>query len=128
MAQILLIETDRQLLGITKSYLQAAGHQINAHTDIQAAILSADAKLPEIVILDLMLAGRSGIEFLYELRSYPEWHSIPVIIRGNYPLEEISKFEAEFKQLDVGEYFHKPSSSLAELLQKVDHTLQPANV
>ena len=90
MARILFIEPDYLLGANAKNILKRAGHSVDWHVDPQAAMDSADAAHPDIIILDLLLAGRSGIEFLYELRSYPEWAKLPVIIYSNVPAEEFS--------------------------------------
>jgi DNA-binding response OmpR family regulator len=74
MANILLIETDRLLAKNLSKYLTKFGHEVSWHVEPQAAMDSADQKCPDVIVLDLLLANsRSGIEFLYEFRSYPEW-------------------------------------------------------
>jgi DNA-binding response OmpR family regulator len=102
MAQILLLETDRQLAKSLKDYFGRAGHSLVCYSDPQQAVVAADRRQPQVIILDLMLAGRSGIEFLYELRSYPE--------------------------LGVSKYLHRQTTSLPQLLAEAQKLLVPAAV
>ncbi len=128
MAQILLIEPDRVL---AESYVQAllyAGHEVQAAGGAQAAILSADAIAPDLVILELQLVGHSGIEFLYEFRSYPDWQDTPVIIQTNVPRSEFAdNWQLLQQELGVKSYLYKPRTSLHELLATVSgHLPVPA--
>jgi len=127
-ARVLLLESDRQLAKCIKAFMATAGYSTNAYTDPQAAILAADNNWPDLIILDLQLAGRSGIEFLYELRSYPEWQTIPVIITGRLSHQELTAYSDSFKQLNVGAYLHRPAMSLAGLLQQVRELLHPVSM
>lgn len=123
MAKVLLIETDRQLAKNIKNYLQLAGHTANNHSDLQTAITAADGDRPDIIVLDLWLAGRSGIEFLYELRSYPDWQAMPVIVTGKLSQDELAGYANAFEQLNVDNYLPK-HAPISELLQQIDKLLQ----
>lgn len=126
MARILFIEPDRLLGANTKKILKHSGHSVDWHVDPQAAMDSADASHPDIIILDLFLAGRSGVEFLYELRSYPEWAKLPIIIYSNVPAEEFAVAGHSFNQLDIAAYYYKPATPISELSRSIDRILQPA--
>jgi DNA-binding response OmpR family regulator len=120
MARILLIEPDRVL---AESYVQAlihAGHEVQAAGGAQAAVMSADAILPDLVILELQLVEHSGIEFLYEFRSYADWQDVPVIIHSQVPPAEFADNRQLLRgELGVKTYLYKPRTSLAELLAAV---------
>jgi CheY-like chemotaxis protein len=90
------------------------------------AVTSADINKPDIVVLDLFLAGRSGIEFLYELRSYPDWQQLPVLITGHLPSNEIAEYADALMELRVHKYLPKHTTSLQDLLVEVEQALQPA--
>lgn len=120
MAHILLLEPDSLLASDTQRYFALAGHKVYIHADPQAAVAQADKQLPNVVITELQLAGRSGIEFLYEFRSYPEWQAIPVIVHSNLHHQDVQAYSAVFKDLNVHTYLHKPTTSLARLLGTVE--------
>src|SRR5581483_9224645 len=126
MARVLLLETDRQLAKITRDFFTRAGHELVFYSDPQAAVLAADNNPPDVVITDLFLANHSGVEFLYELRSYPEWQKIPVIISGRLPAAELNDFKKSLKQLGVATYVPKQTSTLQDLLAAAEAALTPA--
>jgi DNA-binding response OmpR family regulator len=123
-SQILLIEPDRVLAEIYRQALLATGHTVVCCASAQAGIISADQHRPDLVILELQLVEHSGIEFLYELRSYPDWQDIPVIIHTHVPPGEFTANRRLLKeQLGVASYIYKPTASLKELLAGVQKHL-----
>jgi DNA-binding response OmpR family regulator len=128
MAKILLIETDRILASNLQDFLLAKGHQLDWQVDPQQAVFSADDNQPDVVILDLMLAGRSGVEFLYEFRSYPEWQELPVVVFSNISERELGQCIAAFPQLNITAYHYKPHTSLQQLSRTVEQILAPVNL
>ncbi|HSW85080.1 MAG TPA: response regulator [Candidatus Saccharimonadales bacterium] len=120
MIKILLIEPDRFLAEIYAQYLNDHGYKIIVCAGAQQAILAADKALPDLVILELQLVEHSGIEFLYEFRSYPEWLSIPVIIHSQVPVSEFDTSRQLLDgQLNVKNYLYKPHNSLHDLLTAI---------
>lgn len=123
MANILIVEPDRML---AQSYYQAlteAGHQVMVAPGAQTAIMAADRQMPDLIIVELQLVEHSGIEFLYELRSYPEWQAIPVILNTFVPPAEFNDSVGLINQeLGVKEYLYKPRTSLKQLIQTVQAT------
>jgi len=66
--------------------------------------------------LELQLASHNGIEFLYELRSYNDWQSIPVIIHSLVPATAFTNIAPE---LGVVSYLYKPTTTLKKLCTSV---------
>lgn len=128
MARVLLIETDHNLAANVGEYLRRDGYEVIWHKDPQAAIESADIEHPEIVVLDLVLSSHNGVEFLYELRSYPEWQRLPVIIFSNVTQAELEASHQGLAQLDIAAYHYKPITRLDELAQSVKLALQLAQI
>lgn len=118
--QLLLIEPDVVLARTYSLALKKAGHSVKAVTNSQAAINSADKHTPDIVILELQLVTHSGIEFLYEFRSYPDWQSIPILIHTNVPEIELrDSWKQLTLQLGVSGYKYKPSTNLKNLIDSI---------
>jgi len=124
---ILILEPDRVLAGQMASFFELAGHTAAIHSDPQAAVNSMDQQRPDIIITELELAGRSGVEFLYELRSYPEWLDIPAIIYTSLPADQAAAYQQIFKQLNIKAYLAKSLIGLAGLASQVDSLLPTAN-
>jgi len=117
MAQILLIEPDRRLAETYAQALQTDGHRVRSAAGAQAAISAADAATPDLIILELQLVEHSGIEFLYELRSYTDWQHIPVIVHTQVPPGEFDGSRGLLEdELGVRSYLYKPRTSLRRLL------------
>lgn len=127
MAEVLLIEPDRLLAESYVEALRSAGHEVNAAPGAQAGILAADAIKPDIVVMELQLVEHSGIEFLYEFRSYPEWQDIPVLIHSGVPRAEFQdSWKLLHEELGARDYLYKPRTSLRQLTASVAEHLPVA--
>lgn len=124
--RILILQSDRQLAKSLQSFLMLQGYDAEVHVSPQDAILAIDAHQPDLVIADLILAGRSGAEFLYELRSYPEWHPIKVIVLTHQPPQELEHYYTGFGQLNVSAYWQPMAGSFKGLAIQIGQLLQPA--
>lgn len=126
MSLVLLIEPDKIIASNLSKVLIKAGHSVDWQVDPQIALDIADTKLPEVIIVDLILAGHGGVEFLYEFRSYPDWQEIPIVVFSTLSAEELKHTLSGFEHLDISSYHYKPTTTLGELAQAVDRIAQPA--
>jgi DNA-binding response OmpR family regulator len=121
MNHILLIEPDVKLAAVYAAGLRAKNYSVTTTTTAQDAVTAADAQRPDAVLLELQLVAHSGIEFLYEFRSYDDWRTVPVIIHSHVPP---AIFEASrkllYERLGVREYHYKPHTTLRNLLSSVE--------
>jgi DNA-binding response OmpR family regulator len=125
MPRILIIEPDKLLAGIYAKALAAAGHEVATSPGAQSAIMAADRQQPDLVILELQLVEHSGIEFLYEFRSYPEWQTIPVLIHSQVPPAEFAGSRQLLeRELGISDYLYKPRTSIRDLLAAIRDQLQ----
>ena len=76
--RILIVEDEKKMAGVVRAGIAADGFEVEvAHTGEEGFFL-ASTKATDLVVLDLSLPGRDGIEVLQELRKkYP---SLPVLI------------------------------------------------
>lgn len=124
MATILLIEPDRLLGNTYCQALETAGHKAVVCPGAQSGVMVADQIKPDLIIIELQLVEHSGIEFLYEFRSYADWQKIPVIIQSQVPPSEFAdNFSLLQDQLGVGHYLYKPQTSLKQLIATVNEQL-----
>jgi CheY-like chemotaxis protein len=124
MARILLIEPDRPLAEIYSQALTEAGNQVTVAPGAQQAISAADQQTPDLVLLELQLAEHSGIEFLYEFRSYGDWRPVPVLILSQVtPQEFLGNWPLLRDRLGVRAFLYKPATTLAELKRAIDESL-----
>lgn len=120
MANILCVEPDRVLAETYYEALTTAGHDVVVTPSAQTALMVTDEFKPDLIILELQLIEHSGVEFLYELRSYTDWQHIPVIIQTQVSPGEFSGNRELLKhQLNVATYLYKPQTSLQQLVRAV---------
>ena len=121
MPNILLIEPDQVLADIYSQSMTKAGHKVMVRAGAQTAIMAADELKPDLVIIELQLVEHSGIEFLYEFRSYADWRGIPVIVHSHVPVNEFDGSHDLLKnELGVETYLYKPQTSLRQLIDAID--------
>jgi two-component system phosphate regulon response regulator PhoB len=68
-ARILIVEDDPQIRELLRVNLQHAGFTPLCSESAEAASAELQLRLPDLIILDWMLPGRSGIEFARDIRS-----------------------------------------------------------
>lgn len=78
--KILIIEDERALVEPLSYNLQREGFEVLVSHDGQDGLLQAQLRLPDLIVLDLMLPVKGGIEVARELRSSPQTRNIPVIM------------------------------------------------
>ncbi len=79
-ARVLVVEDEPDILEVLDYNLQRAGFQTLLSQNGEEALETAKRELPNLVLLDLMLPGRSGLSVCRELRRASETKTIPVII------------------------------------------------
>jgi len=61
MSHILIVEDDRDIAELLQRYLTRAGHSTDALADGNEALAFVRSRVPDLVILDLMLPGLDGL-------------------------------------------------------------------
>jgi two-component system, OmpR family, response regulator BaeR len=102
--QILIVEDEPKLAALLGDYLQAEGYGTTTLADGLQVIPSVRAQPPALILLDLMLPGRGGLEICRELRTFS---SVPVIIL-TARVDEIDRLLG--LELGADDYVCKPFS------------------
>ncbi|PJF08113.1 response regulator transcription factor [Pseudorhodobacter sp. MZDSW-24AT] len=79
-ARVLLIEDEPNISEAIRFILSRDGCDVMTLADGQGAIATVRAERPDLVILDLMLPGLSGLEILAQLRADPVTQTVPVMM------------------------------------------------
>lgn len=89
----------------------------------EAMLSEADNKIPDLILLDIMMPGISGYDVLEAVKSDPRMKHIPVIMITAAPLEE--ELEPLRKSFELGamDYIAKPFSAI-ELIVRVKSALR----
>ncbi len=119
-ANILLVEDETGIQELLKFNLTKAGHQVSVSGDAEHALQFLKNTLPDVILLDWMLPGMSGVDLCRRLRSDERYQPIPIIMltaRG----EERDKVLG----LDTGadDYMTKPFSP-RELVSRIKAVLR----
>jgi len=80
MPVVMIVDDDPRLRAALQFKLEQAGYQVCAVPTGQDLLARLDAERPDLIVLDLMMPGMSGIEVLEYLRSDPALSSIPVLV------------------------------------------------
>src|SRR5438552_2245925 len=80
--RVLLIEDDDRLAHLTTKYLESHGLVVTCAADGTQGLTEALRTPYDVILLDLMLPGRSGIEVCRELRTRKDVPVIMVTARG----------------------------------------------
>jgi len=69
MSRILVVDDEPRIVDVVRAYLQREGHVVEVAHDGDAALAAARHTPPDLVVLDVMLPGRTGFDVLRALRA-----------------------------------------------------------
>ena len=112
MNTILVVEDEAKLAALEADYLRAEGFEPHCIADGREVVPWVRANAPELILLDLMLPGRDGLDICRELRTFTDIPIVMVTAR----VEEIDRLIG----LDLGadDYVCKPFSA-RELMARI---------
>ena len=115
--KVIVIEDERNIIEAISFILSRDGWDVVTHSNGHDAIDAVRLRKPDIVILDVMLPGKSGFDILQEIRGDGELGQIPVLMltaRGQEKDRELAQ------RAGASAYMTKPISN-AEVLDAVRH-------
>jgi len=118
-ARVLVVEDDTTVAEVVTRYLEREGFTVETVGDGRDALERADAQLPDLVVLDIMLPGIDGLEVCRRLRSRAPVPIVMLTARGS---EEDRVLGLE---LGADDYVSKPFSP-RELTARVKAVLRRA--
>lgn len=78
--RILVVDDERSLVEVLAANLEREGFEVLTAFDGQDGLRQARVKLPDLIVLDLMLPVKPGLEVCRELRADPRTRDIPIIM------------------------------------------------
>jgi two-component system, OmpR family, phosphate regulon response regulator PhoB len=121
-AQILVVDDEPDISALVAYHLARASYRVRTATDGTEALRALETQMPDLIVLDLMLPGISGLDVLREVRRKPETQSVPVILL-TARREEQDRIEG--LRLGADDYVSKPFSA-QELILRVGAVLKRA--
>lgn len=119
MKKILLVEDDTNLSESYSILLLAEGYDVARAGDGDEALERVQEFEPDLILLDLLMPKRNGIEFLREF-SKTKNSEVKIIVFTNLPMHEI---EEEAKSLGAQRYLIKSTMSPKELAEVIKEEL-----
>lgn len=122
MKKILVIDDEGDLLKLTRTRLEASGYKVLTLDSGKRAIEVAKCEKPDLVLLDIVMPGKSGCDVCKELKADEVTCDIPVIVfTAHYPEEEYLKISSG----DIGadDYILKPFEAQT-LLAKIKFLIE----
>jgi two-component system phosphate regulon response regulator PhoB len=118
--RLLLVEDDEALAELVSFHFDRAGYEVTRTGDGEEALILAEETSPDLVLLDWMIEGVSGIEVCRRLRRRDSTASVPIIM-----LTARGEEEDRIRGLETGadDYLTKPFSP-KELLARASAVLR----
>jgi two-component system phosphate regulon response regulator PhoB len=79
-SHILVVDDEPDISALVAYHLARESYRVRTASSGPEAIRAAELERPDLIVLDLMLPGMSGLQVLEELRGRPETRDIPVIL------------------------------------------------
>lgn len=117
---IYLVEDDISIRDLMSYTLKIAGYECEGFSESESFFAAMERKLPELILLDIMLPGTDGITILKTIRSSEEYSDIPVIMTT----AKGSEFDKVIA-LDLGadDYLAKPFGMM-EMVSRIKAVLR----
>ena len=116
-AKILIVEDDAHIRRLLRATMQRAGHEVAEAADARAALALLDIEKPDVVLLDLGLPDRDGLELIGPIRQRSAATIIVVSARDD-SAEKVAALD-----LGADDYLTKPFDT-DELLARIRATLR----
>jgi putative ABC transport system ATP-binding protein len=118
--KILVVDHDKDTAHYVCSYLEESGYDALQAYDGQTALQTIRREKPDLVVLELMLPDRDGLELIRTIRADPYFFRLPIIILSARASEADKRLG-----LDIGadDYIAKPFT-LRELVARVGAVLR----
>lgn len=120
MAHVLVVEDEKTLNNAYQIILEKAGHTVSAAYNGLEALKLVKQKVPDIILLDLLMPQMGGIEFLEKFKLKKNHPKTVVIILSNLDLDK--EIQKAFK-LGAYKYILKAITSPQQLAVLVDHLI-----
>jgi DNA-binding response OmpR family regulator len=101
---ILIVEDDREIAQLVRDYLERAGYGTSIAGDGESALIAARNGNPDLIVLDLGLPKRDGLDVIREIRKHARTPIVILTARG----EETDRIVG--LELGADDYIVKPFS------------------
>lgn len=115
-ATILIVDDEPEVVRMVGQTLRRAGYAVLEALSGQDGLALAQARRPDLVILDLLMPPPNGFEVAQRLREAPETRAIPIIV---YTGKELSAGERRTLEQQIQGLVHKGRYSQEDLVREI---------
>jgi DNA-binding response OmpR family regulator len=118
MPQCIMVVDDEEDIRFSVGQLfQASGYEVITATDGNDCLAKLDVKIPDIIVLDIMMPGMNGWDVAARLKENDKWDQIPIV----FLTAKSDEMSIGFGGLASEEYIVKPFDiiNLKEAVEKV---------
>ena len=112
--RILVVDDEPMVRDTLRQVLADEGYTVDVATDGADALDHVHAARPDAILLDLMMPGMNGRQFLQQLRDDPAYAAVPVLI-----MTAVHGLNVNLASVGASEVVEKPFRDLDDLLNKV---------
>jgi CheY-like chemotaxis protein len=83
-SRVLVVDDDPDIIDYLETLLEDHGYQVGSATDAAQALTVVAEFRPDVVLIDVLMPGKSGLDLLVNLRRDERWKDLPlVVVTGN---------------------------------------------
>ncbi|MBN1868879.1 response regulator [Candidatus Sumerlaeota bacterium] len=123
-ANILIIENDPQIRNAIRKLLGPKDYVVHVTPNGEIGLEMVEDVNPDLIVLDLILPGMSGLEIIKRLKAHPDRARIPIVVISG--IEEKRKRSEEFWRdgLQVDEFIPKADLDSVDLVDRIEKLLR----
>src|SRR5580704_8395067 len=91
MKKILIIEDELIVRSIYRRKFEISGYQVETAEEGSAALNMLPAFKPDAIQVDIMLPGMDGVEVIRQIRSWPDFKSVPILVISSFYRPDLAK-------------------------------------
>lgn len=103
MARILVVDDEPRIVEVVRAYLEREGHDVDTAGDGDRALELAASGVPDLIVLDVMLPGRSGFDVLRTMRARGQATPVILLTARDDVIDRVAGLE-----LGADDYVTKP--------------------
>ena len=118
MPTVLVVDDDREVIQCLSERLRSAGFQVLSASDGDEGLLTARAKHPDAIVLDVRMPNKDGLAVLRELRNDPAIKDTPIIVLS------VAIHEQQMALKSGASFFVRKPYDAEDVLAAIDSCLQ----
>jgi CheY-like chemotaxis protein len=122
-AKLLVVDDDPTALRLVEAMLGELGGSLQYQPSAEAALEFASRQAPDIVVLDLLLPGISGLEFIDRFRELPGCSRVPIVV---WTVKDLNNQERERLRRTTSAFVAKGSGDGGALLNELRRFFRPS--